>query len=127
MSYIKNIIDTKKAPAAVGTYSQGVKHGDTFFFSGQIPLNPETMEMPSTFQEQIDQVMNNIDGLLQSQDLNRENIIKTTIFLTDLGNFPIVNKAYEDYFSKPYPARSCVEVSRLPKDCLVEIEVIAAE
>ena len=83
--------------------------------------------MDSSFRPQLEQVMKNIDGLLKSQNLNRENIIKTSIFLTDLNDFSQVNEVYEDYFSQPYPARSCVEVSKLPKDALVEIEVIAAE
>jgi len=124
---VKKIISTDLAPKAVGTYSQGVKLNNTFYFSGQIGLNPETMEMDSSFRAQLDQIMKNIDGLLKSQNLDRENIIKTSIFLTDLNDFSQVNEVYENYFSQPYPARSCVEVSKLPKDALVEIEVIAAE
>ncbi|MCO4792221.1 MAG: Rid family detoxifying hydrolase [Bacteriovoracaceae bacterium] len=122
----KKIINTDKAPAAVGTYSQGVEFNGVLYFSGQIGLEPKSMEMKSDFVGQLDQIMNNIDGLLESQDLKRENIIKTSIFVTDLGNFSEVNKAYESYFSEPYPARSCVEVPALPKGALVEIEVIAA-
>ena len=124
---MKKIISTELAPKAVGTYSQGVQLNNTFYFSGQIGLNPKTMEMDESFKNQIEQIMNNIDGLLESQNLKRDNIIKTTIFLTDLNDFSQVNEVYEDYFSKPYPARSCVEVSKLPKGALVEIEVIAAE
>lgn len=123
----KNIVETNLAPQAVGTYSQGVQNRDTFYFSGQIGLDPETMTIPSTFQEQIDQIMKNIDGLLTSQNLRRENIIKTSIFLTDLKNFNLVNEAYTRFFTMPYPARSCVQVSALPKDALVEIEVIATK
>ncbi len=119
------IVETDKAPAAVGTYSQGVEHNGTFYFSGQIGLDPKTMEMPSTCEEQLDQILKNIDGLLESQNLKRTNILKTSIFITDLGNFGIVNKAYEEYFKPPYPARSCVEVPALPKGALIEIEVIA--
>lgn len=122
----KKIISTDKAPAAVGTYSQGVEHNGTFYFSGQIGLIPETMVMANGFQGELDQIMKNIDGLLESQDLTRENIFKTTIFLTSLDNFGLVNKAYENYFTAPYPARSCVEASALPKGALVEIEVLAA-
>ncbi len=121
----KRIISTELAPKAVGTYSQGVELNGTYYFSGQIGLNPQTMEVDPNFDKQLDQILSNIDGLLKSQDLTREDIIKTTIFLTDLGNFPNVNIAYEKYFTQPYPARSCVEVSKLPKDTLVEIEVIA--
>ena len=123
----KTIIQTELAPAAVGTYSQGVEYQGTYFFSGQIGLDPKTMTMKDSFSEQIEQIMANIDGLLSSQSLTREHIIKTSIFVTDLNNFSMVNSAYEKYFTKPYPARSCVEVPRLPKDALVEIEVIAAK
>lgn len=127
MGFNKNIISTDKAPAAVGTYSQGVEHNGTYFFSGQIGLDPKSMTMPEDFQGQIDQIMKNIDGLLESQDITREHIIKTSIFVTDLGKFGLVNDAYVKYFSTPYPARSCVEVPNLPKGALVEIEVIAAK
>lgn len=125
MNNQKEIINTELAPAAVGTYSQGVKFNGIYFFSGQIGLNPETMTISENFDEQLNQILKNIDGLLESQKLTRENIIKTTIFLTDLNNFSKVNNAYEQYFSQPYPARSCVEVPALPKGSLVEIEVIA--
>jgi len=121
------IINTQAAPKAVGTYSQGCEYGGVFYFSGQIGLNPDNMEMKEGFKGQLDQVLKNIDGLLESQSMTRKNILKTTIFLTDLANFGMVNDAYKEYFSAPYPARSCVEVSRLPKDALVEIEVIAAK
>ncbi len=126
MSFSKKIIATTKAPQAVGTYSQGVEFNNTFFYSGQIGINPETGVLAEGFLGQLEQILQNIDGLLASCDITRENIIKTTIFLTDLEQFAIVNEAYEKYFSAPYPARSCVEVPRLPKDALVEIEVIAA-
>ncbi|MCF8058634.1 MAG: Rid family detoxifying hydrolase [Bacteriovoracaceae bacterium] len=122
----KTIIKTDLAPEAVGTYSQGVEYQGTYYFSGQIGLNPTTMTMPDGFRPQLDQIMKNIDGLLKSQDLNRENIIKTSIFVTDLANFGEVNEVYTQYFSEPYPARSCVQVPALPKGALVEIEVIAA-
>lgn len=122
----KKIVKTELAPAAVGTYSQGVEYNGVIYFSGQIGLEPKSMEMPSDFRGQLDQIMNNIDGLLKSQDLKRENIIKTSIFVTDLANFGQVNEVYEQYFSVPYPARSCVQVPALPKGALVEIEVIAA-
>lgn len=122
----KSIIQTELAPAAVGTYSQGVEVGGIFYFSGQIGLDPSTMEMESNFQGQLAQIMKNIDGLLKSQNLGRSNIIKTSIFLTNLNDFGEVNRVYEEYFTPPYPARSCVQVSKLPKDSLVEIEVIAS-
>jgi 2-iminobutanoate/2-iminopropanoate deaminase len=98
-----------------------------FYFSGQIGLDPETMKLRDTFDEQLTQVMKNIDGLLEECSLNRKQIVKTSIFLTDLNDFAKVNQAYIEFFEKPYPARSCVEVSALPKGALVEIEVIAAK
>lgn len=122
----KKIINTNNAPAAVGTYSQGVIHNNLYFFSGQIGLDPQTSELKKTFSEQLEQILKNIEALCLSCKLSRENIIKTTIFMTDLNQFSEVNKAYENYFSKPYPARSTVQVSALPKNALIEIEVIAA-
>ncbi len=127
MSFQKNIISTDKAPKAVGTYSQGVEFNGVYFFSGQIGINPESGEMSSDFKEQAEQILRNIDGLLESQKITREHIIKTTIFLTDLGKFQTVNELYESYFTTPYPARSCVEVPALPKGALIEIEVLAAK
>jgi 2-iminobutanoate/2-iminopropanoate deaminase len=118
-------ISTKLAPEAVGTYSQGVEYNGVIYFSGQIGLDPKTMELQTGFTAQLNQVMKNIDGLLESQDLKRTNILKTTIFLTNLGNFGEVNKAYIEYFREPYPARSCVQAAALPKDAEVEIEVMA--
>jgi len=127
MSFKKNIINTELAPAAVGTYSQGVEYKDTFYFSGQIGLDPVDGKLKDGFKGQMDQILKNIDGLLESCSLTREHIIKTSIFVTNLDNFSMVNEAYENYFTKPYPARSCIEVPRLPKESLVEIEVIAAK
>ncbi len=123
----KIIIKTSLAPDAVGTYSQGSFYNGTYYFSGQIGLTPNG-EMLRGFQVELEQILKNIDGLLQSQSLNRTNILKTSIFLTDLGNFDQVNQAYLTFFDKiSYPARSCVEVPALPKGALIEIEVIAAK
>lgn len=127
MSFSKNIIKTDLAPAAVGTYSQGVEYNGVYYFSGQIGLDPQTMELKEGFRAQVDQIMKNIDGLLESCSITREHIIKTSIFVTDLANFGEVNEVYVDYFKEPYPARSCVQVPALPKGALVEIEVIAAK
>jgi 2-iminobutanoate/2-iminopropanoate deaminase len=127
MTFEKRIIATDKAPAAVGTYSQGVFHNGVYYFSGQIGLDAKTGEMAIGFDAQLEAVMKNIDGLLQSQDLTRANIIKTTIFMTDLSQFGKVNEAYTKFFTVPYPARSTVQVSALPKGAVVEIEVIAAK
>ena len=120
-------ISTEKTPAAVGTYSQGVEHNGTFYFSGQIGIDPKTGELVSGHGPQLKQILANIDGLLESQGLNRTNIVKTSIFMTDLSLFAEVNQAYVEYFKAPYPARSTVEVSKLPKGALIEIEVIAVK
>ncbi len=124
---MKNVINTLKAPAAVGTYSQGVIYNGLHYYSGQIGLDIETGEMKKSFDDQLNQIMKNIDGLLESCSLTRDNIIKTTVFLTDLADFPKVNQAYTDFFTAPYPARSTIQVAGLPKGALVEIEVIAAK
>ena len=123
----KIIVKTDNAPAAIGTYSQGVGFNGTYYFSGQIGLDSTTQLLVEGFSAQLKTVMQNIDGLLGSQGLTRDNIIKTTIFLTDLNNFAEVNQAYIEFFKEPYPARSTIEVSKLPKGSLVEIEVIAAK
>lgn len=120
-----SIIETKKAPAAIGAYSQAMEVNGTYYFSGQIGLDPVSMELKPTFETQVAQILKNIDALLEASDLERSNIVKSTIFLTDLANFGAVNTAYTEYFKERFPARSCVEASNLPKGALVEIEVIA--
>ncbi len=124
---MKTIINTSKAPAAVGTYSQGVMVNNTYYFSGQIGLDPQSGVLKESFNDQLQQILNNIDGLLESQNLTRDNIIKTTIFMTDLSKFSEVNAAYEKFFKAPFPARSTVEVKGLPKGAVIEIEVIACK
>ena len=119
-------IQTLDAPQAIGPYSQGQKVGDLHFFSGQIPLDPQTGEMVGeTIAEQTDQVMKNIKALLESCGGNYSNIVKSTIFTTDLGGFAELNEAYSAALGEVRPARSCVEVAALPKNALVEIEMIA--
>ncbi|MBF0362239.1 MAG: RidA family protein [Oligoflexia bacterium] len=121
-----NIISTENAPKAVGTYSQGTEYNGVYYFSGQIGLDPSTMTMKEDFQSQLDQVLKNIDALLNAASLSRKDILKSTIFLLDMASFPLVNASYEKFFKTPYPARSCVAVTALPKGALIEIEVIAA-
>ncbi|MBY0518568.1 MAG: Rid family detoxifying hydrolase [Bacteriovoracaceae bacterium] len=121
----REILSTPKAPSAVGTYSQGVKHQGVWYFSGQIGLDLQG-NMREGFDAQLEQVLKNIDGLLEGANLKRDHIIKTTIFMTDLGLFSKVNEAYTKFFQAPYPSRSTVQVPALPKGALVEIEVIAA-
>ena len=123
---MKKIISTSEAPAAVGPYSQAIRIGNFVYCSGQIPLDPETGEIvPGDVNAQTRRVMENIAAVLRAEGRNFGNIIKTTIFLTDLGNFQIVNEIYGSYFNNQPPARSTVQVSALPKGAKVEIEVIA--
>lgn len=121
----KNLIYTDQAPAAIGPYSQGMAFGNLVFLSGQLGLDSQG-SLPAGVEEQTHCSMKNIGALLESQGLRYSNIIKTTIFVQDLGDFAAVNQVYASYFSGEYPARSCVQVAALPKGGLVEIEVIAA-
>lgn len=122
---MKKVIKTKNAPSAIGPYSQGIEVDNIIYFSGQIPLNPKTGQMPKGIEAQTKQSLDNIYGLLKSQGLDFSNVVKTNIFLDSMDDFAIVNDIYKDYFDEPYPARSAVEVSKLPKEALIEIEVIA--
>ena len=122
----KTIVRTDRAPAAIGPYSQGVRVGNLFFFSGVIPLDPDTGALVGAdAAEQTAQVLQNIRALLASQGLGPQNVVKTTVFLTDIAAFGAVNAVYATLFDAEPPARSCVEVSALPKGALVETEVIA--
>lgn len=123
----KTIVRTDRAPAAIGPYSQGVRVGNLFFFSGVIPLDPDTGALVGAdAAEQTAQVLQNIRALLASQGLSPQNVVKTTVFLTDIAAFGAVNDVYATLFDAEPPARSCVEVSALPKGALVEIECVAA-
>lgn len=122
----KEIISTDKAPAAIGPYSQAVRVGNMVYTSGQIPVVPEKGEIVSGgIEEQARQVLENLKAVLNAAGTDFKNVVKTTVFIKDMNNFAAVNKVYSEYFSQPYPARSCVEVARLPKDVGVEIEVVA--
>lgn len=120
-------IDAPNTPAAVGPYSKAVAHGGLLFCSGQIPLDPETMDViGTTIEEQTQQVMKNITALLEGAGAGLDQIIKTTVFIKDMDDFAAMNGVYEAALNGHKPARSAVEVSRLPKDVLVEIECIVA-
>ena len=122
----KQIISTDQAPAAIGPYSQATKVGELVFTSGQIPLNPESMEIVSGgITEQSEQVMENLMRVLEAAGADGSTVFKTTCFLSDMNNFAAFNEVYAGYFPEAAPARSCVEVARLPKDVLVEVEAIA--
>ncbi len=120
------MINTDKAPKAIGPYSQAVKYENFLFVSGQIALDPKTGELVgSTVEEQTRQVMENIKAILEEAELNFNHVVKTTIYLKYISDFDKVNRVYGEYFPEHKPARATVEVSNLPKGALVEIEVIA--
>jgi 2-iminobutanoate/2-iminopropanoate deaminase len=122
----KKVIQTEKAPQAIGPYSQAIQAGNFLFLSGQIPLDPKTGELvKGDIRKQTQQVLENIKGVLESQGLGMENVVKVTIFLRDIGNFNQVNEVYATYFPSSPPARSTVEVAKLPRDANIEIEAIA--
>lgn len=124
---MKEPIATKAAPAAIGPYSQGIKCGSMRFISGQIPVNPATGDIPEGIKAQTEQSIANIKAILAQTGMTLENVLKTTVFLADMSLFGEMNEVYGREFTEPYPARSAVAVKELPKQVLVEIEVIAAE
>jgi 2-iminobutanoate/2-iminopropanoate deaminase len=122
----KEIICTPKAPSPVGPYSQAVKTGNTLYCSGQIPLNPSTGAIPDGIEAQTRQVLENLKAVLKAGGADFSNVVKTTVFLKDMNDFPAMNAIYAEVFTGAPPARSTVQVARLPKDVLVEIDAIAA-
>ena len=122
----KKIINTKNAPAAIGPYSQAVKVGNLLFTSGQMPVDPNTgIMVTDDIKKATERSLENIKAILEEAGTSLDKVIKTTVFIKDMNDFSSVNEVYGKYFIKNQPARSCVEVARLPKDCRVEIEVIA--
>ena len=122
----KAVVQTDKAPKAIGPYSQAIRAGDFLFLSGQIPLDPKSGELvKGDIRQQTRQVLENIKGVLESQKLGMDNVVKITIFLTDMANFNQMNEVYATYFSSSPPARSTVGVAKLPKDAGIEIEALA--
>ena len=121
----KQIIQTEGAPAAIGTYSQAVKVGDTVYLSGQIALLPETSTLCShEIEDQVKQVFKNLAAVAEAAGGSLQDIVKLNIFLTDLGHFALVNEIMAEHFSKPYPARAAVGVASLPKDAMVEMDAV---
>ncbi|MCK4258028.1 MAG: RidA family protein [Halanaerobiales bacterium] len=118
-------VNTAKAPAAIGPYSQAIKIGSMVFTSGQIPFTAEGKLVSEDVQEQARQSLENLKSILEEAGANLSQVIKCTVFIKDMNDFPKINEVYAEFFQEPYPARSCVEVARLPKDVLVEIEAIA--
>ena len=121
---MKNIISTDKAPAAIGPYSQAIEVNGMVFTSGVIPVNPPTGEIPEGIEAQARQAIGNLIALLAEAGVAPENVIKTTVFIKDMNDFAKINAVYSEFFTKDCPARSCVEVARLPKDVLIEIEAV---
>lgn len=119
-------IQTELAPAAIGPYSQSVRVENLLFISGQLPLDPDSGELiEGNIEDQTRQAMKNVEAILSVAGGSMNSIVKTTIFLSDMNDFPRVNEVYGSFFSEPYPARACIEVSRLPKDASVEVEAVA--
>ncbi|NLL94003.1 MAG: RidA family protein [Clostridiales bacterium] len=121
---MKKIISTDKAPAAIGPYSQAIEVNGMVFTSGVIPVVPSTGEIPEGIEAQAKQAIGNLIALLGESGVSEENVIKTTVFIKDMNDFTKINEIYSQFFTKDCPARSCVEVARLPKDVLIEIEAI---
>ena len=119
------VISTEKAPSAIGPYSQAVVSGNLLYTSGQIPIIPDTGELAQGLEAQAHQVFRNLAALLKAAGSDMSHAVKTTVFIKNMADFAAINAVYAQYFSEPYPARSCVEVARLPKDVLLECEVIA--
>ncbi|MCI5604925.1 MAG: RidA family protein [Clostridia bacterium] len=117
-------IKTTNAPAAIGPYSQAIVSGNLLFTSGQIPINPETGEIPNGVEAQARQALTNVKNLIEASGASIDNVIKTSVFIKDMNDFAKINEIYAEFFTEPYPARSCVEVARLPKDVLLEVETI---
>ena len=123
---MKEIISTDKAPAAIGPYSQAVKVGNLLFTSGMIPIDPATNTLvEGGIEVQAEQALANIKNLLEASGSSTDKVVKTVVFIKDMNDFAKVNEIYAKYFTENYPARSCVEVARLPKDVLIEMEAIA--
>ncbi|ALA52805.1 RidA family protein [Shouchella clausii] len=119
------VVHTNEAPAAIGPYSQGMIVGNLFFSSGQIPLTPAGELVTGGVEEQTHQVFANVKAVLEEAGSSLEKVVKATVFIKDMNDFPRINEVYGSYFREHKPARSCVEVARLPKDVLIEVEVIA--
>lgn len=121
----REIINSKNAPAAIGPYSHANKIGNLIFTSGQLPINPKTNELITEIKAATRQSLENVKSILEESGSNIRNVVKTTIFVKDLGDFSSINEIYLEYFNENPPARSCVQVAKLPMDAIIEIEVIA--
>lgn len=124
---MKQVLATEQAPAAIGPYFQGIAAGETVYVSGQLPLDPATGAFPEGIAAQTAQSLKNIQAILAQQGMTLANVVKTTVFLADINDFAEMNKVYGEFFTQPYPARSAVQVAKLPKDAPLEIECIAVK
>ena len=124
---MKQVLATEQAPAATGPYSQGIAAGETLYGPGQLPLDPATGAFPEGIAAQTAQSLKNIQAILAQQGMTLANVVKTTVFLADINDFAEMNKVYGEFFTQPYPARSAVQVAKLPKDAPLEIECIAVK
>lgn len=124
---MKITISTSKAPGAIGPYSQGIRCGGLVFTSGQLGIHPETGEMPVSIQEQTRQSLENVKSVLEAAGSGLDKAVKMTVFLKDMNDFAAMNEIYQEFFQNDFPARSAVEVARLPKDARIEIEAVAHE
>lgn len=122
---MKQVIKTDKAPAAIGPYSQAIEVNGTVYTSGVIPVIPETGEIPEGSVEQAKQAFANLSHLLEAAGSGMNEVVKTTVFIKEMNDFGAINEVYQSFFTEPFPARSCVEVARLPKDVMLEIEAVA--
>lgn len=122
---MKKVISTEKAPAAIGPYSQAIEVNGMVYTSGVIPVIPETGEIPEGSAAQAKQVLQNLSNLLEAAGSSLSKVVKTTVFIKEMDDFGAINEVYQTFFEGDYPARSCVEVARLPKDVMIEIEAVA--
>ena len=124
---MKNVISTDRAPAAIGPYSQAIEVNGMVYTSGIIPVDPATGEIPDGAAAQADRVFKSMSALLESAGTSMANVVKTTVFIKNMEDFAAINEVYAKYFPEPFPARSCIEVARIPKDVLLEAEAIATK
>jgi 2-iminobutanoate/2-iminopropanoate deaminase len=124
---MKNVIVTDKAPSAIGPYSQAIEVNGMVYTSGVIPVNPETGVVPEGVEAQATQAFTNLTNLVEAAGTDMSKVVKTTVFIKEMDDFATINQIYAKFFKEPYPSRSCVEVARLPKDVLLEIEAIAVK
>lgn len=121
----KNIVSTKKSPSAIGPYNQGIIAGGFLFTSGQLPIHPETGVVPKSIEDQTKQVLDNLKAIIEEAGSSLDKVVKCTVYLTNFNDFPVMNSIYATYFTNNQPARATVEITKLAKDALVEIDAIA--